>query len=43
MKIPEHSPREALKHDFVERVLQQLGLVIAPAQRSVDTVVYRLR
>ncbi len=43
VKIPEHSPQAALKHDFVERVLQQLGLVIAPAQRSVDTIVYRLR
>jgi hypothetical protein len=43
VKEPEHSRREALTHDFVERVLQQLDLVIAPAQRSVDTIVYRLR
>jgi uncharacterized protein (TIGR03435 family) len=31
------------KHDFVQRLREQLGLVIAPAQRSVETVVYRQR
>ncbi len=30
-------------HDFVERLREQLGLVIAPAQRNVETTVYRLR
>ena len=29
--------------DFVERLREQLGLVIAPAQRNVETTVYRLR
>ncbi len=30
-------------HDFVERLREQLGLVIVPAQRNVETTVYRLR
>jgi uncharacterized protein (TIGR03435 family) len=33
----------APKSDFIERLRDQLGLVIAPAQRSVETVVYRQR
>ena len=32
------------KRDFVEAALRdQLGLVIAPSQRNVETIVYRLR
>jgi uncharacterized protein (TIGR03435 family) len=37
------APRELPKFDFVERLRSQLGLVIASAQRNVETVVYRLR
>ncbi len=33
----------APQNDFVKRLREQLGLVIAPAQRSVETVVYRQR
>jgi uncharacterized protein (TIGR03435 family) len=40
---PKVSPHELAKFDFVERLRKQLGLVIAPAQRNVETVVYRLR
>jgi uncharacterized protein (TIGR03435 family) len=40
---PEFAPQELPKRDFVERLRNQLGLVIAPAQRSIETVVYRLR
>jgi uncharacterized protein (TIGR03435 family) len=31
------------KRDFVERLREQLGLVIAPGQRTVEAMVYRLR
>jgi hypothetical protein len=31
------------KGDFVQRLRDQMGLVIAPAQRYVETMVYRLR
>jgi len=30
-------------YDFVERLREQLGLVIVPGQRNVETTVYRLR
>ena len=33
----------APKSEFVKLLRDQLGLVIAPAQRSVETVVYRQR
>lgn len=39
----ELSRQELPKFDFVERLRNQLGLVIARAQRNVETVVYRLR
>jgi uncharacterized protein (TIGR03435 family) len=35
--------QSSLKGDFVERLREQLGLMMTPAQRSVDTVVYRSR
>ncbi len=40
---PEFSAQNLPKGDFVERLRKLLGLVIAPAQRNVETVVYRLR
>jgi uncharacterized protein (TIGR03435 family) len=43
VRKPELSPQELPKHDFVERLRNQLGLIITPAQRSVETIVYHLR
>lgn len=37
------SQQELPKRDFVERLRDQLGLIITPAQRDVDTTVYRAR
>lgn len=34
---------ELPKNDFVDRLRQQLGLIVTPAQRNVEMVVYRLR
>jgi uncharacterized protein (TIGR03435 family) len=34
---------ESPQHDFVERLRDQLGLIITPAQRSVETIAYHVR
>lgn len=39
----EAGPHELPKSDFVDRLREQLGLVIEPAQRNVETLVYRQR
>jgi uncharacterized protein (TIGR03435 family) len=43
VKDPELSSQQMPKGDFVQRLRDQLGLVIAPAQRYLETIVYRLR
>ncbi len=43
VKDPGLSAQRLPKGDFVQRLRDQLGLVIAPAQRYVETTVYRLR
>ncbi len=43
IREPELASHELPKLDFVERLRKELGLVIAPAQRSVETIVYRQR
>ncbi len=40
---PKLSAQELPKRDFIERLQDQLGLVITPAQRNVETIVYSLR
>ena len=40
---PKFAQDELPKFDFVERLRNQLGLVIAPARRNVETIVYRSR
>lgn len=40
---PERSLQQLPAHDFVERLREKIGLVIVPAQRNVETTVYRLR
>jgi len=39
----ERAPQEPPIFDFVERLREQLGLVITTARRSVETMVYRVR
>jgi uncharacterized protein (TIGR03435 family) len=41
VRASELGPQELPKTDFVERLRKELGLVIAPAQRNVETLVYR--
>jgi len=43
VSAPAFSAQQPPQHDFVERLHDQLGLVIVPAQRNVETIVYRLR
>jgi uncharacterized protein (TIGR03435 family) len=43
VKDPAISAQQTPKGDFVQRLRDQTGLVIAPAQRYVETMVYRLR
>ncbi len=43
VKAPSLALRQMPPGDFVQRLREQLGLVIAPGQRSVETTVYRLR
>ena len=43
VKDPAVAARQRSKGDFVQRLRDQTGLVIAPAQRYVETTVYRLR
>jgi uncharacterized protein (TIGR03435 family) len=43
VKAPTLALQQMPPYDFVERLRVQLGLVIAPAQRNVETTVYRLR
>ena len=43
VKDPAIPAQQRPKGDFVQRLRDQLGLVIAPAQRYVETTVYRLR
>jgi len=43
VKDPALSAQQRPKGDFVQRLRDQMGLVIAPAQRYVETTVYRLR
>jgi len=43
LQEPELGPQGAPKSDFVERLREQLGLVITAARRSVETMVYRVR
>jgi uncharacterized protein (TIGR03435 family) len=43
VKDPAMAGQQRPKGDFVQRLREQMGLVIAPAQRYVETIVYRLR
>jgi len=43
VKDPAISTHQIAKGDFVQRLRDQMGLVIAPTQRYVETMVYRLR
>ncbi len=43
VKDPAIAAKQRSKGDFVQRLRDQMGLVIAPAQRYVETTVYRLR
>jgi uncharacterized protein (TIGR03435 family) len=43
VKDPAISAQQMPKGDFVQRLRDQMGLVIAPGQRYVETIVYRLR
>ncbi len=43
VSVPKRSRGESPKRDFVERLRNQLGLVITAAQRNVETIEYRLR
>ena len=43
VKDPAIAAKKKSKGDFVQRLRDQMGLVITPAQRYVETTVYRLR